>query len=158
MIKANKNSNIIQNYDNLIQTIKLQINSESDLIANLSNISAFIMEYLDNINWVGFYILKDNELVLGPFQGKAACNRIPLGKGVCGVCASKNKILRIDNVHNFDGHIACDSLTNSEIVSPLYKNSKIWGVLDIDSPILSRFSKEDEIQILKISKAIEGAL
>jgi GAF domain-containing protein len=158
MIDLNKKNEDIENYSNLSKSIKLQIDSESDLIANLSNISSFIMHYLDNINWAGFYIIKGNILTLGPFQGKPACCRIPLGKGVCGIAAELGIILRIGNVHNFDGHIACDINSNSEIAIPLYKDGLIWGILDIDSPNLERFSEIDEIEIKKIASIIEEAL
>ena len=130
---------------NLIyEQIKTITENEKDLIANLSNISACLNENLTDINWVGFYLIKDGELVLGPFQGKVACIRIPIGKGVCGSAVSERKILRIDDVHQFKGHIACDSASNSEIVLPIYKQDKIVAVLDIDSPSFNRFSEEDE--------------
>lgn len=130
---------------NLIyEQIKTITENEKDLIANLSNISACLNENLTDINWVGFYLIKDGELVLGPFQGKVACIRIPIGKGVCGSAVSEKKILRIDDVHQFKGHIACDSASNSEIVLPIYKHDEIVAVLDIDSPSFNRFSEEDE--------------
>ena len=130
---------------NLIyEQIKTITENEKDLIANLSNISACLNENLTDINWVGFYLIKDGELVLGPFQGKVACIRIPVGKGVCGSAVSERKILRIDDVHQFKGHIACDSASNSEIVLPIYKHDEIVAVLDIDSPSFNRFSEEDE--------------
>ena len=130
---------------NLIyEQIKTITENEKDLIANLSNISACLNENLTDINWVGFYLIKDGELVLGPFQGKVACIRIPIGKGVCGSAVSERKILRIDDVHQFKGHIACDSASNSEIVLPIYKHDEIVAVLDIDSPSYNRFSEEDE--------------
>ena len=145
-------------YENLEQAVKLQIESEADLIANLSNISAFIMFYLEDLNWAGFYILKGDELVLGPFQGKPACCRIPLGKGVCGTAARQKTTIRVEDVHKFEGHIACDSASNSEIVVPLCKNGQVWGVLDIDSPNLNRFSEIDQINLEKIAKIIETAI
>ena len=130
---------------NLIyEQIKTITENEKDLIANLSNISACLNENLTDINWVGFYLIKDGELVLGPFQGKVACIRIPIGKGVCGSAVSERKILRIDDVHQFKGHIACDSASNSEIVLPIYKHDEIVAVLDIDSPSFNRFSEEYE--------------
>ena len=130
---------------NLIyEQIKTITENEKDLIANLSNISACLNENLTDIKWVGFYLIKDGELVLGPFQGKVACIRIPIGKGVCGSAVSEGKILRIDDVHQFKGHIACDSASNSEIVLPIYKHDEIVAVLDIDSPSFNRFSEEDE--------------
>ena len=124
------------------------VKDEKNVVANMANISAFLNEILPNINWVGFYLLEDKELVLGPFQGKVACTRIPLGKGVCGVAAMRNEVLRVDNVHEFQGHIACDFASRSEIVIPIVVNYQVIGVLDIDSPSFNRFTKKDE-QILK---------
>ena len=132
----------------IVEQIKALTEHEKDLIANLSNISACLNENLDNINWVGFYLMKENELVLGPFQGKPACIRIPIGKGVCGTCVLEKKIQRVEDVHKFPGHIACDSASNSEIVLPIIKNDRVVAVLDIDSPNFNRFSIEDE-QVLK---------
>ncbi len=140
---------------NLIyEQIKTITENEKDLIANLSNISACLNENLTDINWVGFYLIKDGELVLGPFQGKVACIRIPIGKGVCGSAVSERKILRIDDVHQFKGHIACDSASNSEIVLPIYKHDEIVAVLDIDSPSFNRFSEEDEKILSEITDYI----
>lgn len=110
----------------------------------LSNTSAFLNEHLPTINWVGFYLLENNELILGPFQGKVACYRIPYGKGVCGTCWKELKTQLVPNVHEFKGHIACDSASNSEIVIPMIKDDRFIGVLDIDSPILNRFTIEDK--------------
>lgn len=140
---------------NLIyEQIKTITENEKDLIANLSNISACLNENLTDINWVGFYLMKEGELVLGPFQGKVACIRIPVGKGVCGSAVSEKKILRIDDVHQFKGHIACDSASNSEIVLPIYKHDEIVAVLDIDSPSFNRFSEEDEKTLNEITDYI----
>lgn len=140
---------------NLIyEQIKTITENEKDLIANLSNISACLNENLTDINWVGFYLMKEGELVLGPFQGKVACIRIPIGKGVCGSAVSEKKILRIDDVHQFKGHIACDSASNSEIVLPIYKHDEIVAVLDIDSPSFNRFSEEDEKTLSEITDYI----
>ena len=140
---------------NLIyEQIKTITENEKDLIANLSNISACLNENLTDINWVGFYLMKEGELVLGPFQGKVACIRIPVGKGVCGSAVSERKILRIDDVHQFKGHIACDSASNSEIVLPVYKHDEIVAVLDIDSPSFNRFSEEDEKILSEITDYI----
>ncbi len=140
---------------NLIyEQIKTITENEKDLIANLSNISACLNENLTDINWVGFYLMKEGELVLGPFQGKVACIRIPVGKGVCGSAVSERKILRIDDVHQFKGHIACDSASNSEIVLPIYKHDEIVAVLDIDSPSFNRFSEEDEKILSEITDYI----
>ncbi len=109
---------------------------------------------MDRINWVGFYIMKDGELVLGPFQGKPACIRIPIGKGVCGTCVKEKKIQRIEDVHQFPGHIACDSASNSEIVLPLFKNGEVMAVLDIDSPHFKRFTQNDERILEEVSEYI----
>ena len=123
-------------------------------IANLANASALLWQELPDIHWGGFYQLLGDRLVLGPFQGKPACIQIPLGKGVCGKAAAEERVLRGENVHEFPGHIACDSASNSEIVLPLYRLGKIWGVLDIDSPLFSRFSQEDEAQLGLISELL----
>lgn len=137
-----------------IKQLKSIVENENDLIANLSNTSAFLNEILDKINWVGFYIYKNNELVLGPFQGKVACTHIAMGKGVCGTAAKALEIQRVDNVHEFPGHIACDSASNSEIVLPIVKNGELFGVLDIDSPIYNRFTIEDQKLLEKIVEVI----
>ena len=132
-----------EDYSILIRQTHALIENENDIIANLSNISALLNGFYKDINWVGFYLLKNNELVLGPFQGKPACTRIQIGKGVCGTAIMENKTMIVNNVHEFSGHIACDSDSNSEIVVCLYSNNKIVGVLDIDSPIFSRFDEND---------------
>lgn len=119
------------------------IKDEKNVIANLANTSAFIYEVLDDINWVGFYLLEENELVLGPFQGKVACVRIPMEKGVCGTAAHRRETICVDDVHHFVGHIACDSQSRSEVVVPIIQNSKLLGVLDVDSPSYHRFYKSD---------------
>ena len=138
----------------LYEQTKALTENEKDLIANLSNISACLNQNLDNINWVGFYIMKDNELVLGPFQGKPACIRIPVGKGVCGTCVQTKEIQRVEDVHKFPGHIACDGASNSEIVLPIFKNNEVVAVLDIDSPIFNRFSLEDETKLKEVTDYI----
>ena len=138
------------------EQIKTLTENENDLIANLSNISACLNENLDNINWVGFYIMKNGELVLGPFQGKTACIRIPVGKGVCGTCVKERKIQRVEDVHKFPGHIACDGASNSEIVLPIFKNNEVVAVLDIDSPIFNRFSSKDETNLKEVTDYISN--
>lgn len=138
----------------LYEQTKALTENEKDLIANLSNISACLNENLDNINWVGFYIMKNNELVLGPFQGKPACIHIPVGKGVCGTCVKERKVQRVEDVHKFPGHIACDGASNSEIVLPIFKNNEVVAVLDIDSPIFNRFSLEDETKLKEVADYI----
>ena len=127
------NGEIVQQVNGLVQ-------GEPDLIANLANVSALLNEYLTDINWVGFYIMRSGELVLGPFQGKPACIRIPVGKGVCGTAVATKTTQRIDDVHAFPGHIACDAASNSELVVPVVVNDQVVAVLDIDSPSLNRFS------------------
>ena len=133
----------------LAQTESL-LSKETDPIANAANLSALLFQELPEINWAGFYFLRGQELVLGPFQGKPACVRIQLGKGVCGTAASQRKTVMVADVHQFPGHIACDSASQSEIVIPLIKNQQLLGVLDIDSPKLSRFSAEDQVRLEKI--------
>lgn len=128
-----------------LEQILALVKDEENIIANLSNVSAFLYEILDDINWVGFYLLEDNELVLGPFQGKVACVRIPLEKGVCGTAAYQRKTIYVEDVHQFQGHIACDNQSRSEIVIPIIKEHQLIGVLDIDSPSYGRFSKNDQM-------------
>ncbi len=130
-------------YNELNRSLEALIVDEPDWLANLSNASALLYCSLKDINWAGFYLFKEDQLVLGPFQGKPACVRIPIGKGVCGTAAKTRAIQLVPNVHQFPGHIACDSASNSEIVLPIIKDDKLIGVLDIDSPILSRFDEED---------------
>ena len=120
-----------------------------------ANISALLYDALDNLNWAGFYLMRDGELALGPFQGKTACMKIKVGKGVCGTAVQENRTIRVDDVHLFKGHIACDSASASEIVIPIHKDGRIIGVLDIDSPIKARFTQEDEEGLLKIVHVIE---
>lgn len=142
--------NLIEAYELLCEQLGHLIDGEIDLIANLSNASALLNLFLKDINWVGFYLLKDNQLVLGPFQGLPACIRIPLNRGVCGKAANDKETLVVDNVHDFKGHIACDSASNSEIVIPmLKKDGSLIGVLDIDSPNFNRFSDIDKIYLTK---------
>jgi L-methionine (R)-S-oxide reductase len=130
------------------------IEDEPNQIANLSNASALLNQFLDNINWVGFYLAEGRELVLGPFQGLPACVRIPFGKGVCGTSAAEGKTLRIADVHQFPGHIACDAASQSEIVIPLLKNGTVIGVLDIDSPIPNRFDEIDQRALEEFAKRL----
>lgn len=136
------------------------LTGENDLIANLSNGSALLKESLDQINWAGFYLMREQDgkrqLVLRPFQGKPACVRIPVGKGVCGTAAKENRTLLVKNVHEFPGHIACDSASQSEIVIPIRNQGEVIGVLDIDSPVLDRFSEKDKEGLEKIAAVIES--
>lgn len=126
--------------------------------ANLANAAALLWEHLPDINWAGFYKMTDGKLVLGPFQGKSACIIIPVGKGVCGTAVAEDAIQLVANVHEFPGHIACDSASNSEIVIPIHVHGEIWGVLDIDSPEFGRFSEEDEIGLTDFAHTLEGIL
>lgn len=146
------------NTDTLILTLEALLEDEHDLIANLANASALLYQSIPDINWAGFYLYKNDELILGPFQGKIACMHIPMGKGVCGTCAAQRKTLKIDDVHQFSGHIACDSHSNSEIVIPLIKENTLLGVLDIDSPSFSRFSEDDEILLNQFVDVLVSSL
>ena len=143
-------------YDLLTQQLYSLAEDENLFMPVLSNASALLYENLEDINWAGFYLIDKGSLLLGPFQGKVACIRIPLGKGVCGTAAKEDKTLLVANVHEFSGHIACDAASNSEIVVPIHCNGKVIGVLDIDSPSFDRFKFEDQIGLEKFVKAIEG--
>ena len=137
-------------YQSIIPQIKSLIDGESDLTANMANVCA-ALKYGLNFFWVGFYLIKNNQLVLGPFQGPVACTRINLGKGVCGTSWKENRVIIVDDVDEFPGHIACSSLSKSEIVLPIYNSNKeIVGVLDIDSDVLSSFDKTDELYLTQI--------
>src|SRR5438128_9645492 len=130
-------------YEQLASQLSSLLAGERNLIANTANFSSLIFHSLPDLNWAGFYFAKDGELVLGPFQGQPACVRIKFGQGVCGAGAAKCETMIVANVHEFPGHIACDSASNSEIVIPLMKGGRLIGVLDLDSPSLSRFDEED---------------
>ena len=125
-------------------------------ISVLANASALLFQAIENLNWAGFYLLEDDRLVLGPFQGNVACMEIPIGKGVCGCAVEQNRTLVVDNVHCFKGHIACDSKSLSEIVIPIRKNGKIVGVLDIDSPLEKRFSDKDRVGLEQFVRVLES--
>ena len=131
-------------YRSLAAQVTALVAGEPDLLANTANFVALLKQGLDDVNWLGVYVLRDGELVLGPFQGKPACVRIPLGQGVCGTAAQRMRSLRVDDVHEFDGHIVCDPESRSELVVPLTVNGKLVGVLDIDSPKPSRFTESDQ--------------
>ncbi|MDQ0417703.1 GAF domain-containing protein [Croceifilum oryzae] len=131
-------------YPLILKQLQHLIEGETDWLANLSNSAAHLFHTLGRVNWVGFYLLKQGQLVLGPFQGKPACVRIPVGKGVCGTAVAENETVLVPDVHQFSGHIACDSETKSEIVIPVRFQGEIIGVLDIDSPELERFDEEDQ--------------
>jgi GAF domain-containing protein len=138
-----------EKYKYMLILLEGQLSSEKNVLANLSNASAIIKACMDRLNWAGFYFMRDMGLVLGPFQGLPACNRITVGKGVCGTAVSERKIQRIANVHEFQGHIACDSASNSEIVLPIIKGDVVYGVLDLDSPELNRFTELEEQYLVK---------
>ena len=144
------------------ETVAAQLAALTDGIpyetANLANTSALLWQEMEGINWVGFYKMTDGALVLGPFQGKPACIRIPVGRGVCGTAVAEDAVQLVYNVHDFPGHIACDSASNSEIVLPIHKNGEIWGVLDIDSPEIGRFTEYDKAGLEKIVEVLEVRL
>ena len=127
-------------------------------IANLSNAAALLWEHLPDINWVGFYKMIGGELILYPFQGKPACIRITLDRGVCGAAAREDRVQRVEDVHLFPGHIACDCASNSEIVVPLHRDGEVWGVLDIDSPLVGRFSEADQSGLERVARVIEDKI
>ena len=139
MFQVQRDSDPQKNYESMLYAAKRILADDRDMIAVLANLSAVINAYMDRINWVGFYLMKNDELVLGPFQGLPACVRLQVGKGVCGTAVAERKTQIVDDVHTFHGHIACDSASNSEIVIPIYVNDTVFGVLDVDSPEFSRF-------------------
>lgn len=142
-----------QLYSDLLAQAKALTEGEPDLIANLANISALLFEQIDDVNWLGFYLTRsEDELVLGPFQGRVACVRISFGKGVCGVAAQSQTVQLVKDVHQFAGHIACDSASNSEIVAPIIVGGKTVAVLDVDSPSIGRFSEDDANGIQAIAE------
>ena len=146
------------NYDLVEKQLSALVEGIPYEVANLANASALLWQEMPRINWVGFYKMTDGALVLGPFQGKPACIRIPVGRGVCGTAVAEDKIQLVYDVHDFPGHIACDSASNSEIVLPIHVGGEIWGVLDIDSPYVGRFTEEDKLGLEKIVAVLEGAL
>jgi GAF domain-containing protein len=145
-------------YRDLASALEGLVAGEADSIANMANASALIFETLPDVNWVGFYRNVGGELVVGPFQGRPACIRIPFGSGVCGVAAETRQVQRVEDVHAFPGHIACDSASNSEIVVPLIRDGKLLGVLDIDSPEKARFAAEDEAGCIRLAEILSGVL
>ena len=136
--------NGMTDYVSMNEALEALIDGVPHRIANLANASALLWQTLPDLNWAGFYLLEGTKLVLGPFQGKPACIEIPVGKGVCGTCAASGEVRLVENVHLFPGHIACDSASNSEIVLPIRRNGELFGVLDLDSPLFSRFTEEDK--------------
>ncbi|WP_433772804.1 GAF domain-containing protein [Bacillus wiedmannii] len=143
-----------QQYETVIKQLDALLTGESNVVANLSNASALLNQFLDRVNWVGFYVTEGNQLVLGPFQGMPACVRIPFGRGVCGVAAETKTTQLVADVHQFPGHIACDSASNSEIVVPIMKDGNVIGVLDIDSPEKNRFDEVDQHYLEKFVETL----
>ena len=156
--KAMYKGTLSEQYETLAKQLDALLHGEPNVIANLSNASALLNQFLTDINWVGFYLMKDGELVLGPFQGLPACVRIPVGRGVCGTAVEKKETILVEDVHAFPGHIACDAATNSEIVIPLFKDEELVGVLDIDSPLKARFTQEDAFGLAKFVNVLEKYL
>ncbi|MGX5589472.1 GAF domain-containing protein [Bacillus cereus] len=144
----------VQQYETVIKQLDALLTGESNVVANLSNASALLNQFLDRVNWVGFYVTEGNQLVLGPFQGMPACVRIPFGRGVCGVAAETKTTQLVADVHHFPGHIACDSASNSEIVVPIVKEGAVIGVLDIDSPEKNRFDEVDQRYLEKFVETL----
>ena len=146
------------NYDQVVRRLRQLTADVPYEIANLSNASALLWAALPDINWAGFYKMVEGQLVLYPFQGKTACVRIQVGKGVCGTAVAQDKTQLVSDVHKFPGHIACDSASNSEIVVPIHVNGEIWGVLDIDSPYFERFTEEDRTGLESFVAELEKIL
>ena len=145
-------------YALLTAQAKALCEDEADALANLANLSALLYNTLPKVNWAGFYLMRNGELVLGPFQGQSACVRIPVGSGVCGTAVAEQRVQRVSDVHEFPGHIACDAASESEIVFPLRREGQVVGVLDIDSPIKDRFNADDEQGLGGIVRLIEKVL
>lgn len=142
----------------LVEAARALTHGEPDPVANMANLSALIWQFLPQLNWAGFYRMVDEELVLGPFQGKAACIRIPLGQGVCGTAAASGETQLVPDVHAFPGHIACDAASASELVVPVKRDGKVIAVIDLDSPQLNRFDAEDAAGIEALAKAIAASI
>ncbi|OZY42739.1 GAF domain-containing protein [Pseudomonas fragi] len=147
MIDLNATGAGLNGYTLLQAQLESLLADERDFIANAAQFSAFLYHQLDDLNWAGFYLNRNEELVLGPFQGQIACVRIPFGRGVCGAAAASRQTQRVEDVHAFAGHIACDSASNSELVVPLIKDGRLIGVLDLDSPSIGRFSEQDQLGV-----------
>jgi GAF domain-containing protein len=143
-----------ENYELLLRQLDALLEGETHLIANLANAAALLNQFLPKINWVGFYLLEGDELILGPFQGLPACVRIPLGRGVCGTAAARKETIRVPDVRQFPGHIACDAASRSEIVVPLLRDGQVLGVLDIDSPVTDRFDELDQLYLEKFAERL----
>ena len=145
-------------YKEINETLKALVKDVPYTMTNLANASALLNEKLEGINWVGFYTIKDDQLVLGPFQGKVACTMIAFGRGVCGTAVQMDSTQVVPDVHQFKGHIACDSASNSEIVIPMHRKGRVFGVLDIDSPLFNRFSEEDREGLEEFVRILESVL
>jgi GAF domain-containing protein len=145
-------------HESLLEQASALLSGQNDLIANAANLASFLFYTLEDVNWAGFYFLKNNQLLVGPFQGRPACVSIPLGKGVCGKAAETRKVQRVADVHAFAGHIACDAASRSEIVIPLIRQGKLIGVLDIDSPVENRFDEEDEQFLVDVAAIFIASL
>lgn len=152
MIDLQQSSQGLDGYAMLAAQLQSLLADERDFIANAAQFAAFLFHEVDDLNWAGFYLVRGDELVLGPFQGKVACVRIPFGRGVCGVAASTQQTQRVEDVHAFAGHIACDSASNSELVVPLLKEGRLIGVLDLDSPRLARFAVQDQVGVEQLAQ------
>ena len=150
MIDLQQSGQGLDGYPLLVAQLQALLAGERDFIANAAQFSAFLFQELGDLNWAGFYLARGEELVLGPFQGKVACVRIPFGRGVCGAAAATGQTQRVEDVHAFAGHIACDSASNSELVVPLFKDGRLLGVLDLDSPSLARFSAADQAGVERL--------
>lgn len=151
MIDLQNTGTGLDGYGLLAAQLEALLADERDFIANAAQFSAFLYTQLDDLNWAGFYLNRNEELVLGPFQGQIACVRIPFGRGVCGTAAQSRQTQRVQDVHEFPGHIACDSASNSELVVPLIKEGRLIGVLDLDSPSVGRFNEEDQAGIERLA-------
>lgn len=152
MIDLQQSGQGLDGYPLLYAQLQALLADERDFVANAAQFSAFLFQELSDLNWAGFYLARGEELVLGPFQGKVACVRIPFGRGVCGAAAATRQTQRVEDVHAFAGHIACDSASNSELVVPLIKDGRLIGVLDLDSPELGRFSESDQAGIERLAQ------
>jgi len=150
MIDLQQSGQGLDGYPLLTAQLQALLSDERDFIANAAQFSAFLFQQLSDLNWAGFYLARGEELVLGPFQGKVACVRIPFGRGVCGMAAATGQTQRVEDVHAFAGHIACDSASNSELVVPLFKDGRLIGVLDLDSPLQARFSAADQAGVERL--------
>jgi len=151
MIDLNASGAGLDGYNLLAAQVQALFADERDFIANAAQFSAFLYNQVDDLNWAGFYLNRNEELVLGPFQGQVACVRIPFSKGVCGAAAATRQTQRVEDVHAFPGHIACDSASNSELVIPLVKEGRLIGVLDLDSPMVGRFSEADQVGLERLA-------